>query len=56
MALDLAARRVRHGEISTALALLSDRRLEELLDSARHLGTGIGGTTWLLEVAGVLCS
>jgi hypothetical protein len=52
MVLDLAARKVRHGEISTALALLSDRQLGELLDSARHLGTGIGGTTWLLEVAG----
>jgi hypothetical protein len=52
MALPLAARRARHGEVSTALALLSDRRLGELLDSARHLGTGIGGTTWLLEVAG----
>lgn len=36
--------------MSTALALLSDRRLGELLDTATPLGSGIGGTTWCLEV------
>lgn len=50
--MSLAARRSRHGRVSTALALLSDRQLGELLDSAAHLGAGIGGTTWLLEIAG----
>jgi hypothetical protein len=48
----LEARRIRHGQVSTALALLGDRRLEELMDSASFLGAGIGGTTWLLDVEG----
>jgi len=48
----LAARRARHGQVSTALTLLSDRLLGELLDSASPLGAGIGGTTWLLQVEG----
>ncbi|MGW5719865.1 hypothetical protein ACWEVP_27125 [Amycolatopsis sp. NPDC003865] len=38
----------RHAKITAALAEAPD----ELLDSARPLGTGIGGSTWLLEVAG----
>jgi hypothetical protein len=48
----LDARRACHGRLSTALALLSDRRLAELMDSAAALGKGIGGTTWLLDVEG----
>lgn len=47
-----AARIARHADVSTALALLSDRRLADLLASATPLGTGIGGTTWLLRVEG----
>lgn len=50
--MSLAARRDRHGQASTALALLNDRRLTELLDSASPLGAGIGGTTWLLHIDG----
>ncbi|MGK3206287.1 hypothetical protein [Amycolatopsis sp. MEPSY49] len=38
----------RHAKIAAALAEAPD----DLLDSARPLGTGIGGSTWLLEVAG----
>jgi hypothetical protein len=51
--MSLVARRVRHGQVSTALALLSDRQLTERLNSASRLGSGIGGTTWLLDVDGV---
>jgi hypothetical protein len=50
--MSLEARRARHGRVSTTLALLSDRRLGDLMDSASPLGEGIGGTTWLLEVDG----
>ena len=45
-------RRGRHGQISSALASLSDEQLARLLGSASPLGAGIGGTTWLLEVEG----
>ncbi|MCU1648772.1 MAG: hypothetical protein JWN03_9047 [Nocardia sp.] len=48
--MSVATRRFRHGRVSTALALLSDQRLNTLLNSAVQLGTGIGGTTWLLEI------
>lgn len=48
----IEARRTRHRRVSTALDLRSDRQLTALLDSARPLGTGIGGTTWLAEVKG----
>jgi hypothetical protein len=41
-----------YGKVSTALALLSDRRLGELMDDARPLGSGIGGTAVLLDVEG----
>ena len=51
--MSLVARRVRHGQVSTALALLSDSQLAERLNSASHLGSGIGGTTWRLDVDGV---
>lgn len=45
-------RLVRYGEASTALALLSDDRLGRLVDAARPVGSGVGGTSALLEVAG----
>jgi hypothetical protein len=41
-----------YGAVSTELALLSNQRLLTLLESATPLGTSIGGTTALLEVAG----
>lgn len=41
-----------HGEVSTALALFSDRALRELVDTAAPLGSGIGGRSALLEVDG----
>ncbi|WP_433679056.1 hypothetical protein [Nocardia sp. CA-119907] len=47
-----STRRHRHSEISTALASLTDQRLTALLNSAAPLGAGIGGTTWLLDIAG----
>lgn len=46
------ARLAAHGAVSTALALHSDHALTELLDTAAPLGTGIGGKSALLEVAG----
>lgn len=47
-----AARLAGYGAVSTALALLGDRRLGELVDQGLPIGTGIGGTTVLLEVDG----
>jgi hypothetical protein len=47
-----AARVARYGSVSTALALLSDRRLSELVDAAPVLRSGIGGTAVSLDVAG----
>ncbi|WP_419998823.1 protein kinase family protein [Streptomyces boninensis] len=41
-----------HGAVSNSLALCSDRGLLELVESAAPLGTGIGGTSALLEIAG----
>ncbi|MFF2555189.1 protein kinase family protein [Nocardia sp. NPDC058058] len=41
-----------HGEVSTALALHSDFALRELMDAATPLGSGIGGESALLEIAG----
>jgi hypothetical protein len=46
------ARLARHGAVSTALALLSDRRLSELVEAAPLIGSGIGGTAVSLEVEG----
>jgi hypothetical protein len=46
------ARVVRYGAVSTALALLSDRQLAQLVDAAPAIGSGIGGTSALLDVAG----
>lgn len=48
-----AARLTAHGAVSTALALHSDRALAELLDTAALIGSGIGGTSALLEIDGI---
>jgi hypothetical protein len=47
------ARLVRYGAGSTALAMLSDRQLGELVDQARVVASGIGGTSVLIVVGGV---
>lgn len=47
------ARLARYGEVSTALGLLSDQRLGRLVDGARALGSGVGGASSVLDVAGV---
>ncbi|GII30450.1 protein kinase family protein [Planotetraspora mira] len=41
-----------HSAVSTALALCSDHGLRELVDAAVPLGSGIGGRSALMEVAG----
>ncbi|MDX3853193.1 protein kinase family protein [Streptomyces sp. AK02-01A] len=41
-----------HGAVSTFLALRSDHALSELVDTAVPIGSGIGGKSALLEVAG----
>ncbi|MEU6171415.1 protein kinase family protein [Streptantibioticus parmotrematis] len=41
-----------YGDVATALALRSDRALRELVENAAPLGSGIGGRSALLEVAG----
>jgi hypothetical protein len=41
-----------YSKVSTSLALCSDRALSELLDRAVPAGSGIGGKSALLEVAG----
>ncbi|RLL66672.1 protein kinase family protein [Streptomyces sp. Z26] len=46
------ARLAAHGAVSTSLALRSDRNLREFVDAGAPLGSGIGGTTVLLEVEG----
>ncbi|MFJ8934786.1 protein kinase family protein [Streptomyces sp. NPDC102365] len=46
------ARLTAHGAVSTALALHSDRVLQDLLDAAGTTGAGIGGRTTLLDVGG----
>src|SRR6266545_4923912 len=48
------ARVARYGDVSTALALLSDRRLGQLVDTAHAIGSGIGGSSALLDVGDVL--
>ncbi|MEV6522241.1 serine/threonine protein phosphatase [Longispora sp. NPDC051575] len=44
---------LRYADASATLALLGDHRLARLVDGATPLGTGIGGTTALLDVGGV---
>jgi hypothetical protein len=46
------ARQAVYGAVSAALALKSDRGLSELVEAAAPLGSGIGGRSALLEVAG----
>jgi hypothetical protein len=46
------ARLAAHGAVSTALALCSDRELRDLVDRAEPMGSGIGGTTALLDIGG----
>jgi hypothetical protein len=46
------ARLTAHAAVSTSLALRSDHALRELVDAAVPLGSGIGGKSALLEVAG----
>jgi hypothetical protein len=50
--MSLAARLAAYSTVSTSLALLSDRALAQALDAATPLGSGIGGKSALLEVAG----
>ena len=45
-------RTARFAEIATALALLSDQQLTRLVDTAEPLASGIGGSTWSLELDG----
>lgn len=42
-----------HGAVSTTLALHSDHGLRELVDAAAPIGSGIGGKSALLQIAGV---
>ncbi|MFI0906870.1 protein kinase family protein [Streptomyces sioyaensis] len=46
------ARLTAHSAVSTSLALCSDRALRELVDAAVPIGSGIGGKSVLMEVAG----
>src|SRR5688500_6117197 len=46
------ARLSAHSAVSNTLALCSDHRLGELVDAAAPVGSGIGGTSVLVEVAG----
>jgi hypothetical protein len=48
-----AARPTAYGVVSTHLSLLSDRRLAETVASAIPLGSGVGGRSGELDVAGV---
>ncbi|MFC8827224.1 protein kinase family protein [Streptomyces sp. NPDC057137] len=46
------ARRAAHGAVGTALSLLSDRRLAEVVAGAAPLGSGVGGRSAELDVEG----
>ncbi|MFI7231593.1 serine/threonine protein phosphatase [Nonomuraea angiospora] len=48
-----SARVHRYSDVASALALHSDRQLSESLDQAQILGSGIGGTSVLLDIEGV---
>jgi hypothetical protein len=41
------------GDVSTALALLSDHQLGQLVDAAPTVGAGIGGTSAMLHVGDI---
>ncbi|HUR09245.1 MAG TPA: serine/threonine protein phosphatase [Nonomuraea sp.] len=47
------ARIARFSSVSTALALIDDRQLAEIMERAKSVGSGIGGTSALIEVDGV---
>ncbi|MCX5418822.1 protein kinase family protein [Streptomyces sp. NBC_00078] len=47
-----ATRRTTHADLATSLALLSDRELADLVESAAPLGSGIGGRSALVDVEG----
>ena len=47
-----SARLTAYSAVSTSLALRSDRALRELVDTAVPMGSGIGGKSALLEIAG----
>jgi hypothetical protein len=42
-----------YSAVSTSLALRSDRGLQELVETAVPIGSGIGGKSALMEVAGI---
>ncbi|HEY3502090.1 MAG TPA: serine/threonine protein phosphatase [Actinocatenispora sp.] len=46
------ARLARYGEVSTALAMLGDHQLGRLVDDAQALGSGVGGASAVLDIAG----
>ncbi|CAL9320290.1 hypothetical protein SUDANB66_06139 [Streptomyces sp. SudanB66_2053] len=46
------ARLTAHGAVSASLALCGDRGLRKLVDAGTPIGSGIGGRTVLLDVAG----
>ncbi|WP_329181891.1 protein kinase family protein [Streptomyces sp. NBC_01477] len=46
------ARLAAYSAVSTSLALCSDHELRDLVDTAAPIGSGIGGTSALLEVGG----
>ncbi|GLW05216.1 hypothetical protein Misp01_03460 [Microtetraspora sp. NBRC 13810] len=48
-----AARLRSYGDVSTTLALYGDSRLRRLVDAAVPIGSGIGGVSALMDVAGV---
>ncbi len=48
-----AARLARYSEVSSSLALLSDRWLGRLVDGAGSTGSGIGGTSAVVDVGAV---
>ncbi|HEX5401886.1 MAG TPA: serine/threonine protein phosphatase [Pseudonocardiaceae bacterium] len=45
-------RLARYGDVATALALLGDHQLGRLVDAGQAVGSGIGGSTALLDIAG----
>lgn len=47
------ARLAAHSAVSTVLALCSDLELSGLLDAAEPMGSGIGGTSALLDIGGI---
>ncbi|WP_370369960.1 protein kinase family protein [Catenulispora sp. GP43] len=47
-----ASRLAAYRTVSTSLALLSDRDVQRMLDAAAPIGSGIGGKSVLLDVAG----